>query len=72
MTTFETQHLYDKTLTLVDKLLDAEDEDFERCQRLNSIMVELSVLKHCAVLGEQRTHVKEWLNSLDYWDKHSM
>jgi len=40
-----TDHLYDDALTILDALLDAED-DFEKASRLNACMIELAILKH--------------------------
>ena len=61
--------LYDDALTIVDALL-LDEDDFHRASRLNTIMVELAVLKHAT--PEPIAHRRDWLASLDYWDKHSM
>ena len=65
--------LYDDALTILDALLDAED-DFDHAARLNSVMIELAILKHAPRqrLPQLDAHKRDWLQSLDYWDKHSM
>jgi hypothetical protein len=65
--------LYDDALTILDALFEVED-DFDHAARLNAVMVELAVLKHAPRqrLPQIDAHRRDWLASLDYWDKHSM
>jgi hypothetical protein len=63
------QTLYNSALTIIDQLADAE-YDFERSARLQAVIVELAILRHMP--DEPKAHARDWLDSLDYWDKHSM